>query len=106
MLNKVLRVSDVRHWLYLVAKPPHVGVDVDRLFCTLHLMPMDVSLECRVNCSRLFFLTWSSNLSLGSPYLVTPRGVVPDSHRLFSGVRDPWGDLPCSSGEGSSPWVL
>jgi hypothetical protein len=25
-----------RHWLYLAAKPSHVGVDVDRLACPLH----------------------------------------------------------------------
>jgi hypothetical protein len=35
--------------------------------------------------------------------LVTPHGAVPDSHRLFLGVALSWGDLPCPSGEGSSP---
>jgi hypothetical protein len=32
-LEKVLGVGFVRHWLYLVVKPSHVGVDVDRLAC-------------------------------------------------------------------------
>jgi hypothetical protein len=36
MLEKVLGVGAVMHWLYLAAKPPHVGVDVDRLSCSLH----------------------------------------------------------------------
>jgi hypothetical protein len=30
-LEKVLGVGAVRHWFYLAAKPPHVGVSVDRL---------------------------------------------------------------------------
>jgi hypothetical protein len=35
-LEKVLGVSAVRRWLYLPAKPSHVGVDVDGLACPLH----------------------------------------------------------------------
>jgi hypothetical protein len=45
-------------------------------------------------------------LGLASTCLVTPRGAVPYSYHLFLGVKDPWGSLPCSGGEGSSPWVL
>jgi hypothetical protein len=45
-------------------------------------------------------------LGLALPCLVTPCEAVPDSHCLFPGVRVPRGDMPCSSGEGSSPWVL
>jgi hypothetical protein len=33
MLEKVLGVSAVRCWLYLVAQPSHIGVDVDRPSC-------------------------------------------------------------------------
>jgi hypothetical protein len=36
MLEKVLGVGAVRRWLYLAAKPPHVGVDADGLSCSLH----------------------------------------------------------------------
>jgi hypothetical protein len=36
MLEKVLGVDVVRHWLYLAAKPSHLGVDVDGLSCLLH----------------------------------------------------------------------
>jgi hypothetical protein len=36
MLEKVLGVSAVRRWLYLVAKPSHTGVDVDKPSCPLH----------------------------------------------------------------------
>jgi hypothetical protein len=59
MLEKVLRVSAVRRWFYLAAKPPHVGVGVDGIACPLHrptaysrqtmghgLLPGDV-LSCR-----------------------------------------------------------
>jgi hypothetical protein len=35
-LGKVLRVGAVRRYLYLAAKPVHVGVDVDELACPLH----------------------------------------------------------------------
>jgi hypothetical protein len=45
-------------------------------------------------------------LGLMPPCLITPRGTVPDSHRLFLGVRDLWGGSPCSGGEGLSPQVL
>jgi hypothetical protein len=36
MPGMVLGDVAVWHWLYLIAKPPHVGVDVDRLACPLH----------------------------------------------------------------------
>jgi hypothetical protein len=56
-LEKVLIVSGVRRWLYLVAKPFHSRVDVDELSCPCTiLLPMDVGLECRVIGLRLFFL--------------------------------------------------
>jgi hypothetical protein len=32
---------------------------------------------------------WPRALGLALPCLVTPRGSVPDAHRLFLGVRDP-----------------
>jgi hypothetical protein len=35
MLKKVVGVSVERRWLYLAAKPPHVGVDGDGLACPL-----------------------------------------------------------------------
>jgi hypothetical protein len=34
MLEKVLGVGAVKHWFYLAAKPPHLGVSVDRLACS------------------------------------------------------------------------
>jgi hypothetical protein len=36
MLEKVLIVGAVRHWLYLATKPPHVEVDADGLSRSLH----------------------------------------------------------------------
>jgi hypothetical protein len=46
MLKKVLGVSAVRHLLYLVAKPPHMGVNADGLSCSLQRqVPMDVGVE-------------------------------------------------------------
>jgi hypothetical protein len=36
MLKKVLGVNDVRHWFYLAAKPPNMGVVVDGIACPLH----------------------------------------------------------------------
>jgi hypothetical protein len=36
MLEKVLRDVASLCWLYLAAKPPHVGVDVDGLAYPLH----------------------------------------------------------------------
>jgi hypothetical protein len=36
MLEKVLGVGAMRHWLNLAAKPSHVEVDVDGLACPLH----------------------------------------------------------------------
>jgi hypothetical protein len=36
MLGTVLRDVVSRHWLYLAAKPSHVGVDVDGLACPMH----------------------------------------------------------------------
>jgi hypothetical protein len=46
MLEKILGVGAMRHWLYLAAKPSHVGVDVDRLGCPLHC-PMTCSHQMR-----------------------------------------------------------
>jgi hypothetical protein len=36
MLEKVLGVCVVRHWLCLAAKSSHMGVNVDGLGCPLH----------------------------------------------------------------------
>jgi hypothetical protein len=36
MLGTVLRDVVSRHWLYLAAKPSHMGVDVDGLACPMH----------------------------------------------------------------------
>jgi hypothetical protein len=46
MLEKVLRVGAMRHWFYMAAKPPHMGIIVDRLACPLH-RPMACSHQTR-----------------------------------------------------------
>jgi hypothetical protein len=38
MLEKVLEVSTMRSWSYLVAKPSQVGVDVDRTSCLVRCL--------------------------------------------------------------------
>jgi hypothetical protein len=43
MFEKVLGVDAERRWLYLAAKPPHMGVDADGLSFSLH---------CPSTCSR------------------------------------------------------
>jgi hypothetical protein len=35
MLEMVLGVGVVRHWFYMAAKPPYVGLGVDGLACPL-----------------------------------------------------------------------
>jgi hypothetical protein len=57
MLEKVLRVGTVKSWLYLVAKPAQVGVDIDGTSCPLHHPSLvGVGLARRVCGSGRFFL--------------------------------------------------
>jgi hypothetical protein len=46
MLEMVLGVGVVRHWFYMAAKPPYVGLGVDGLACPLQ-RPMACSHETR-----------------------------------------------------------
>jgi hypothetical protein len=54
MLEKVLRVSVVRHWLYLAANPSQAGVDVDGLCCPLHC---PTAYGCRPGVQSSWFTT-------------------------------------------------
>jgi hypothetical protein len=54
MLENVLGVGAERHWLYLAAKPPHVGVDADGLSCSLH---HSSTYGCRPRVQSLWFKT-------------------------------------------------
>jgi hypothetical protein len=51
MLKKVLGVVASWYWLYFVAKPPHVGVNVDVLACPYTVIQHTVGrcgdMECR-----------------------------------------------------------
>jgi hypothetical protein len=54
VLKKVLGVGDVRHWLYLAAKPSYVGVDVDGIVgpCTV-LRPIAIRRGDMASCQAL-----------------------------------------------------
>jgi hypothetical protein len=109
MLEKVFGVGAVRSGPYLVAKPSHVGVDVDRTSCPLRCPPpVGVNLAYRVFGSGRFFLALSPNhfgavtalmgphtitvrpepkaLRATLPGLITPCGVVPSSDHPFPRV--------------------
>jgi hypothetical protein len=74
MLEKVLGVDVVRHWLYLADKPSHIGVDEDGLSFPLHRPTV---------CSHR---TRGHGFLSGASLIPSPQWVVAP----FQGMRSPW----------------